>query len=85
MTFNMPENPFVNALGGEGGIYKPYLFQFYNYSTVAIGIFWTRFIFVYIGGFIIFTTYKGIRLGFGKIQIVKNTQKIAKRKIITVK
>ena len=81
----MPENPFVNALGGEDGLYKPYLFQFYNYSIVAIGIFWTRFIFVYIGGYITYATCKIIRLGFGKIHIVKNQQKIAEKKGLTVK
>jgi len=81
----MPENPFVNALGGEGGLCKPYLFQFYNYSTVAIGIFWTRVIFVYIGGFITFAAYKGIRLGFGKIPNKRNTQKMVRKKGLTVK
>ena len=85
LTFNMTENSFLYALREEGGLAKPDLIHFYNYSTIAIGIFWTWLIFVYIAGSIGCYVYKGIHSGFEKIHRAKNQQKVAIKKGLTAK
>jgi len=92
MTRLMPGNPFLFALGEQAssskiawynaaveryGLNDPIIVQFYRYFTNAMGIFWAWLIFAYIGGFIGFSAYKGVRFGIEKIIIVKKPQKIA--------
>ena len=87
MTFNMTEDRFRCGLGRECGLDKPIIIQFYYYLTIAIGLFWTWFIFAFIGGYTAFVVYKGIRLGFEKkkIHITKNLQKMATKRGLTAK
>ncbi|MHA1646385.1 MAG: hypothetical protein ACTSVL_02330 [Promethearchaeota archaeon] len=87
ITFNMTEKYFRCGIGGEYGLDKPIIIQFYSYLTIAIGLFWTWFIFAIIGGYSVFVVFKGIRLGFEKkkIHIRKNLQKVATKRGLTVK
>ncbi|MHA1765172.1 MAG: hypothetical protein ACTSWX_12195 [Promethearchaeota archaeon] len=82
MTRFMPGNPFLFVIRDHMsssqiswyysaveryGLNEPITIQFYRYFTNAMGLFWAWLIFLYIGGLIIFFTYKGIRLGYKKI------------------
>ena len=66
ITFNMTDDNFRCGLERECGLNKPIIIQFYSYLIIAIGLFWTRFIFAFIGGYTAFIVYKGIRVGFEK-------------------
>lgn len=87
MTRIMPGNPFLLELGERPswskiaaynaaviryGLDKPIYIQFYKYFTNAMGLFLAWLIFAYIGGFIVFFAYKGVRSGFKRIKIAKN-------------
>ena len=100
MTRIMPGNPFLIILGEQAseskiawynaaveryGLNDHILVQFYKYFTNAMGLFWAWLIFAYIGGYTTLVAYKGIKLGFEKIHIEKNPQKIATKKGLTVK
>ena len=100
MTRFMPGTPFMLLAGDRAsysktaaylaaadryGLNDPILVQFYRYFTNAMGLFWAWLIFVYIGGFITFSAYRGIRLGFEKIIVAKKPQKVATKKGLTVR
>jgi len=76
---------WYNAAVERYGLNDPIIVQFFKYFTNAMGLFWAWLIFVYIGGYTTFLAYKGIKLGFEKIHIEKNPQKIATKKGLTVK
>ena len=96
MTRAMPGNPFFFILGDRPsaskiawyneaieryGLNDDIFVQFYKYFTNTLGIFWSWCIFVFIAVYIGFFVYKGIQVGYEKIQIGKNTRKIAPHKV----
>lgn len=98
MTRLLPGNPFHYAFeqseseiamydaAVEGyGLNDPIIVQFYNYYTRLLGLFWAWLIFAYIGGSIGFYVYRGIRVGFDKIHIMKYPKKIATENCVITK
>lgn len=96
MTRAMPGNPFFFILGERPsaskiewyeaaidryGLNDPINVQFYKYFTNTMGLFWSWCIFVFIAAYIGFFMYKGIRVGYEKIQFAKNRQKVAPYKV----